>query len=83
MKKIVLIFISSRDGPEKAQKQGRDERTQEDYSTSAVNFCRNSVVFLHSFISALLLCFFSGFSVKHSPLVSIVEQDSDTAGRVV
>ena len=31
-------FISVRDGPDKGQKQGRDERMQEDYSTSAVYF---------------------------------------------
>ena len=42
----------------KAQKQGRDERTQEDYPTSAVYFCRCRVVFLRSFISSLFLCFF-------------------------
>ena len=42
----------------KVQKQGRDERTQEDYRTSAVYFCRCTVVFLRSFISALFLYFF-------------------------
>ena len=40
------------------QKQGRDETTQEDNPTSAGYFCRCSVVFLRSFISALLLYFF-------------------------
>ena len=43
----------------KVQKQGRDEKTQEDYRTSAVYFCRCRVVFLRSFISALFLYFFS------------------------
>ena len=42
----------------KVQKQGREERTQEDYPTSAVYFCRCRVVFLRSFISALFLYFF-------------------------
>ena len=28
-------FISSKDGPEKVQKEGRDERTQEDYPIPA------------------------------------------------
>ena len=42
----------------KVQKQGRDERTQEDYPTSGVYFCRCRVVFLRSFISALFLYFF-------------------------
>ena len=31
-------LLSSRDGPEKVQKQGRDERTQGDYPTSTVYF---------------------------------------------
>ena len=44
--------------PKKVQKQGRDERTQEDYPTSSVYFCRCKVVFLRSFISALFLYFF-------------------------
>ena len=49
----------------KLQKQGRDERTQEDYPTSAVYFCRCTcrVVFLCSFISALFLYFFSAPSL--------------------
>ena len=34
--------------PEKVQKQGRDERSQEDYPTSAVHFCRFSHVVLFS-----------------------------------
>ena len=42
----------------KVQKQGRDERTQEDYPKSAVYFCRCRVVFLRSFISTLFLYFF-------------------------
>ena len=41
----------------KVQKQGRDERTQEDYPTSGVYFYRCRVVFLRSFISALFLYF--------------------------
>ena len=41
----------------KVKKQGSDERTQEDYPTSAVYFCRCWVAFLHSFISALFLSF--------------------------
>ena len=44
--------------PKKVQKQGRDERTQEDYPTTGVYFCRCRVVFLRSFISALFLYFF-------------------------
>ena len=39
----------------KVQKQGRDERTQEDYPTSAQIHTRCRVVFLRSFISALFL----------------------------
>ena len=42
----------------KGPKQGRDERMQEDYPTSAVCFCRRRVVLLHSLISALFLSFF-------------------------
>ena len=42
----------------KWQKQGRDDRTHEDYATSAKIHSRCSVVFLHSFISALFLSFF-------------------------
>ena len=38
--------------PKKVQKQGRDERTQEDYPTFGVYFV------LRSFISALFLYFF-------------------------
>ena len=44
--------------PEKGHKQVRDERTQEDYLTIAVYFCRCRVVFLRSFISTLFLSFF-------------------------
>ena len=42
----------------KVQKQGRDERTQEYYPTSAKIHSRCRVVFLRSFISALFLYFF-------------------------
>ena len=35
--KFLQNFTSSRDGSEKVQKQGRDERTHEDYSKSAKN----------------------------------------------
>ena len=42
----------------KVQKQGRDERTQEDYRTSAKIHTRCRVAFLRSFISALFLHFF-------------------------
>ena len=45
-------------GLKKGQKRGRDEKTQEDYPTSAVYFRRCRVVFLRSFISALFLYFF-------------------------
>ena len=57
-RKLLKNFISSRDGPKKAQKQGSYERMQEDYPTSAVYFCRCRVIFLHSFITALFLYFF-------------------------
>ena len=42
----------------KVQKQGRDERTQEDYPTSSKIHSRCRVVFLRPFISALFLYFF-------------------------
>ena len=42
----------------KVEKQGRDERTEEDYPTSAKIHTRCRVVFLRSFISALFLYFF-------------------------
>ena len=42
----------------KVQKQGRDERTQEDYRKSAKIHSRCTVVFLRSFISILFLYFF-------------------------
>ena len=42
----------------KVQKQGRDERTQEDYRTSAKIHSRCRVVFLRSFSSTLFLYFF-------------------------
>ena len=37
VKKFVQNFISVRDRPQKVQKQGRDERVQKDYPTSANN----------------------------------------------
>ena len=40
------------------QKEGKDERTQEDYPTSAKIHSRCRVVFLRSFIFALFLSFF-------------------------
>ena len=43
----------------KVPKQGRDERTQEDYPASAKIHTRCSVVFLRSFISAFFYTFFS------------------------
>ena len=62
----------------KVQKQGRDERTQEDYPTSAKIHSRGRVVFLRSFISALFLYFFqlhpylkSSFT-ESFPLVSVL-----------
>ena len=62
----------------KVQKQGRDERTQEDYPTSAKIHTRCRVVFLRSFISALFLYFFrlhpylkSSFT-ETFPLVSVL-----------
>ena len=51
-------FISSRDGPEKLQKQGRDESMQEDFPTS-VAYTAN--------IGSLLACF-------HLCLVSVAFQ---------
>ena len=42
--------------------EGRDEKTQEDYRTSAVYFCRCPVLLLRSFISALFLSLFSALS---------------------
>ena len=36
-KKFLQILISSRDGPDKSTEQGRVERMQEDYPTSANN----------------------------------------------
>ena len=47
------------DEAEKGQKQGREERMQEDYRTSAAYFCSCPVVFSRSSISALFLSFFS------------------------
>ena len=47
----------------KVQKQGRDERTQEEYRTSAKISTRCRVVFLRSFISALFLYLFSAPSL--------------------
>ena len=46
----------------KGEKQGRDERMQEDYPTSAEIHSRCRVV-LHSFISSLFLSVFSGPSL--------------------
>ena len=58
-KTFLQNLISTRDMDlKKVQIQGRDERMQEDYPTSAVYFCRCRIFFLHSFISALFLCFF-------------------------
>ena len=50
--KFVQNFISSRDGPDKVQKQGRDERMQEHYPTSAVHFlqCRVAILSIFSAI---------------------------------
>ena len=42
----------------KVQKQGRDERMQEDYPTSAKTRSKCSVVFLSSFISGWCLYLF-------------------------
>ena len=39
----------------KGRKQGRDEKTQEDYPTSAKIHSKYRVVFLRSFISAVFL----------------------------
>ena len=47
----------------KVQKQGRDERTQEDYRTSAKIHSRCRVVFLRSFISTFCFCTFSAPSL--------------------
>ena len=57
VKKFLENFISVRDGPEKVKKQDRDERTQEDYTTSTKihSRCTRRIVFLCSFISALFL----------------------------
>ena len=69
--------------PKKVQKQGRDERTQEDYPTSGVYFCRCRVVFLRSFISALFLYFFrlhpylkSSFTETFLPSLQFSVRDS-------
>ena len=35
--KVSVKFISVKDGPKKGQKQGRNERMQEDYLTTAKN----------------------------------------------
>ena len=53
--KVLQNFVSSRDGPEKVQKQGRNERMQEDYPTSAKIQSRCRVVFSRFFISALFM----------------------------
>ena len=58
----MFILITCTDGPEKVQKQGRDERMIEDYPTFTVHFLQMSVVFLHS--SPLpCFCTFSGPSL--------------------
>ena len=41
----MLNLSTGRDGPEKEHKQGKDERTLEDYPTSAAYFLRYRVVF--------------------------------------
>ena len=46
----------------KVQKQGRDERTQEDYPTSAKIHTRSRVVFLSSCVLSSLPCFCTFFS---------------------
>ena len=59
LKKFLQTLISVREGPDKVQKQGSDEkRAQEEYSTSAKIHSRCRVVFLCSFIFALFLYFF-------------------------
>ena len=52
------LFRVRVDRAEKVQKLGKDERTQEDYQTSAKICSRCLLVVLHSFIFALLLSFF-------------------------
>ena len=54
---IFLNFVSVKDGAEKDRNnEGRDERIQEDYPTSAAYyFCKCRGIFLHSFISALIV----------------------------
>ena len=55
--KKVYVKLDFKLGKElkKVQKQGRGERTQEDYPTSAKIHSRCRVVFLRSFTSALFL----------------------------
>ena len=69
LRKKVSVKLDFKLGMElkKVQKQGRDERTQEDYPTSAKIHTRCRVVFLRSFISALFLyCFSSIPNLKSS-----------------
>ena len=51
-------------GLKKIQKQGRNERMQEDYLTSTKIHCRCRVVFLHS-SSLPCFCTFSGPSLDN------------------
>ena len=61
--KVALKLNFTINRAEKGQKQGRDERMQEDYRTSAAYFYRCPVVFLCSFISALFCPFFPALSI--------------------
>ena len=61
-KEFLIKSISSRDGPENVQKQGRDENMQEDYPKSTVRLFfppsfPSRVVFLRVFTSASFLYF--------------------------
>ena len=73
-KKFLLNFLSSRDMPEKIQKQGRDERAREDYPTSArytadVGYfllfsslpCFCNILQVHPFLKPILAETFSTF----------------------
>ena len=53
--KVPENCISGSEGPEKVNKQGRDERTQQDHPTYAVFFLHMSGSLLAFFISALFL----------------------------
>ena len=61
---LKLHFTSRSMELKNGQKQGRDERTQEDYRKSAKIRSRCLALFLHSFISALFLSFFSSIDIK-------------------